>query len=755
MTPPKKTILGQLTQALQSTKVNMSPLALKPNARVAEILVQDADAPQPEKYALLGEKYVLGRSSKTCDIVVHNQVVSTTHLSISKDRKNPGTFIMKDEGSTNGIYRGKKRIDRITLRHGDTFTLGPPELEAAVSISFRNPPPWYLQTLRYGLYGLSGLTSLVAAAVILEASRAPNVIPLPDSNGPVVIYSDELETALRPARTEIHTDLKNLEDFSPYLPKALVASEDSRFYWHFGIDPLGVARAVVVKEQKGKFTQGASTITQQVARSLFREYAGIKRNERGSEINPMGRKVKEAIIALKLEAFYNKDQILLAYLNRVYLGSDLINAQGFDDAARHYFGKSAKDVDLSESAMLVGILPAPARFNPCVSIEKAMERRNLVLQRMVETNAAEPEKIREARRSRLEVRSEACTPIKNTKAPYLYGYVFQELQQILGEDFAKEGNFIIETGVDLQMQEKAESALRSHIASTGKSYGFSQGGLVTMDSSTGIVKAMVGGVDYQKSQFNRATAAQRQPGSTFKLFAYAAALEQGISPNKVYSCDALQWMRSFPGCNHGAVGGANMYQGFALSENVTALRVGRDAGLPKVAEVAHRLGVNSELEEVPALVLGQSVVNVLEMTGAYGAVANGGRWNRPKVIKRIYDSGVCKDRTKPRTCREIYAYDTDRQRNKKVLGPNVTGILRDLLRGVVTNGTGKDAAIGRGEAGKTGTTDRNVDLWFIGFVPKEQLVTGIWLGNDDNSPTRGSSAQSAQLWGKYMGSILK
>jgi membrane peptidoglycan carboxypeptidase len=276
-----------------------------------------------------------------------------------------------------------------------------------------------------------------------------------------------------------------------------------------------------------------------------------------------------------------------------------------------------------------------------------------------------------------------------------------------------------------------------------------------MDSSTGIVKAMVGGVDYQKSQFNRATAAQRQPGSTFKLFAYAAALEQGISPNKVYSCDALQWMRSFPGCNHGAVGGANMYQGFALSENVTALRVGRDAGLPKVAEVAHRLGVNSELEEVPALVLGQSVVNVLEMTGAYGAVANGGRWNRPKVIKRIYDSGVCKDRTKPRTCREIYAYDTDRQRNKKVLGPNVTGILRDLLRGVVTNGTGKDAAIGRGEAGKTGTTDRNVDLWFIGFVPKEQLVTGIWLGNDDNSPTRGSSAQSAQLWGKYMGSILK
>jgi membrane peptidoglycan carboxypeptidase len=755
MTPPKKTILGQLTQALQSTRVNMSPMALKPNARVPEILVQDADAPQPEKYPLLGEKYILGRSSKTCDIVVHNQVVSTTHLSISKDRKDPGTFIMKDEGSTNGIYRGKKRIDRITLRHGDTFTLGPPELEAAVSISFHNPPPWYLQALRYGLYGLSGLTGLITAAVLLEASRAPSVVPLPDSSGPVVIYSDDFEKPLRAARTEIHTDLKKLEEFSPYLPKALVASEDSRFYWHFGLDPLGVARAVVVKEQKGKFTQGASTITQQVARSLFREYAGIKRDEKGNEINPMGRKLKEAIIALKLEAYYNKEQILLAYLNRVYLGSDLINAQGFDDAARHYFGKSAKEINLSESAMLVGILPAPARFNPCVSLEKAMERRNLVLQRMIETNAADPATIRDARRSRLEVRSEACIPIKDTKAPYLYGYVFQELQQILGEDFAKEGNFIIETGVDLKMQDKAEAALRSHIASSGRSYGFSQGGLVTMDSRTGIVKAMVGGVDYQKSQFNRVTAAQRQPGSTFKLFAYAAALEEGISPNKVYSCDAFQWERNFPGCSHGAVGGANMYQGFALSENITALRVGREAGLPQIARMAQRLGVNSKLEEVPALVLGQSSVNVLELTGSYGAVANGGLWNRPKVIKRVYDSGVCKDRTQPRTCREIYAYDTDRQRNKKVLSPKVTEILHDLMRGVITNGTGKDAAIGRGEAGKTGTTNRNVDLWFIGFVPTEKLVTGIWLGNDDNSPTRGSSAQSAQLWGKYMGAILK
>lgn len=745
MTPPRKTIIGQLTQALQQTKANFSPLAIKANARVPEILVQDADAPQPDKYALLGERYVLGRSSKTCDIIVNNQVVSTTHLSITRDRKRPKNFILQDEGSTNGIYQGKKRIDKMTLRHGDQFTLGPPELEAAVSITFHDPPPLYLQVLRYGLYGTSGILGLLVAFLAWEVSKAPSVSFIPDSSGPIGVFSNDLEEPLRQIRTKSHVDLAKIEDFSGYLPKALIASEDSRFYWHVGVDPLGIARSLVVARSKGKFTQGASTLTQQMSRSLFRGYVGTE--------DSIGRKIREAAVSLKLETFYSKDQILLFYLNRVFLGAD---TYGFDDAARYYFGKSAKALNLSEAATLVGILPGPNIFKPCAGSnnDKAITRRNLVLERMIETGAATAAEVREARRSPLNVNPDACKAFNNTKAPYAYDYVAQELQQVLGEELAKEGNFIVETGIDLKMQAKAESVLRSHIAGSGGSYRFSQGSLVTMDSRTGLVKAMVGGVDYPKSQFNRATAAQRQPGSTFKLFAYTSAVEQGISPNKSYSCDPMSWGgRTFKGCGHGAVGSANMYNGMSLSENITALRVGRDAGLGKIVELAQRMGIKSKLDPVPALILGQSVVNLLEITGSYGAIANRGLWNQPRVIKRVYDSSVCTDRNNFRTCREIYSYEKNSQNNRKVLTPAVADTMYDILRGVLS-GTGKDAALGRGEAGKTGTTDKNVDLWFIGFVPKEKLTTGIWLGNDDNSVTSGSSAQSAQLWGKYMKTIL-
>ena len=746
--PPKKTLLAQLTQAINRTKVNFTRLALKPNARVPKLLVQDADAPQPDIFPLLGEKYVLGRSSQSCDIVVRNEVVSQVHLSLSRDRKKGTTFLLKDEGSTNGIYRGKKRVDRITLRNGDTFTLGPPELKAAVKIIYLDPPPVYMRVLRYGLYGTGSILSLLLLAIAAESTKI-NVNPLPDANGPVLVYAEGMEDTLRPPKVGAHKDLATLTDFSPYLPKALIASEDSRFYWHFGVDPWGVGRALVVSRQKGKLTQGASTLTQQVARSLFRSYVGSEDN--------LPRKAREAVVALKLEATYSKDKILLTYLNRVFLGDD---AHGFEDASQHYLGKSARDLTLPEAAMLVGILPGPNMFNPCVEDKlgrrgmKAKERRNLVLTRMLETGAITPAEAREARRSTLNYRPEACAPSSNAKAPYLYSYVFQELQEILGTETAKEGNFAIETGVDLKMQAKAESALRQNIAAAGGSYRFSQGGILSLDSSTGIVKAMVGGVDYQKSQFNRAVNAQRQPGSTFKLFGYAAAIEGGISPGKTYSCDPLSWGgRRFPGCNHGASGSANMYTGFTLSENVTALRVTLDIGLPKTIEVAKKMGVKSKLEEVPALILGQSVVNMLEITGAYGAVANRGIWNQPRVIKRVYDTSSCDLRT-VRTCRVIYDYAKD-TRSQRVLSANVTDTLTTMMRGVVTNGTGKNAAIGLGEVGKTGTTDDNVDLWFIGFIPDKKVVTGVWLGNDNNTPTNGSSAQAAQLWGNYMGAVFK
>jgi membrane peptidoglycan carboxypeptidase len=749
---PKKTLLAQLTQAINRTKVNFTRLALKPNARVPKLLVQDADAPQPDIFPLLGEKYVLGRSSQSCDIVVRNEVISQVHLSLSRDRKKGTTFLLKDEGSTNGIYRGKKRVDRITLRNGDTFTLGPPELKAAVKITYLDPPPVYLRVLRYGLYGTGSLLSLVLVAILLESTKI-NVNPLPDANGPVMIYAENLEEPLRPAKTGAHKDLATLGDFSPHLLKALIASEDSRFYWHFGIDPWGVGRALVVGRQKGKLTQGASTLTQQVARSLFRSYVGSEDN--------LPRKAREAVVALKLEATYSKDKILLTYLNRVFLGDD---ANGFEDAAQHYLGKSARDLTLAEAAMLVGILPGPNIFNPCVEDKqgrktmKAIERRNLVLTRMLETGVISSTEAREARRSTLNYRQAACTPSTNTKAPYLYSYVFQELQEILGTETAKEGNFAIETGLNLKMQEKAEAALRKNVATAGSTYRFSQGGVITLDSSTGLVKAMVGGVDYQKSQFNRAIDAQRQPGSTFKLFGYVAAIEGGISPGKTYSCDPLAWGgRTFPGCEHGASGLTNMYTGFALSENPIALRVARDIGLPKVLETAKKMGIKSKLDEVPAVILGQSVVNMLEITGAYGAVADRGIWHKPRVIKRVYDTSNC-DLKQISSCRVMYdSTDPNQvaQSSKRVLSAGVADTLTTMMRGVIVSGTGKNAAIGLGEVGKTGTTNDNVDLWFIGFIPDRKTITGVWLGNDNNSPTSGSSAQAAQLWGDYMGAVFK
>ncbi len=746
--PPKKTLLAQLTQAIGRTKVNFTRLALKPNARVPKLLVQDADAPQPDIFPLLGEKYVLGRSSQSCDIVVRNEVVSQVHLSLKRDRQQGSTFLLKDEGSTNGIYRGKKRIDRIALRNGDTFTLGPPELKAAVKITYLDPPPVYLRVLRYGLYGTGSLLSLLILAILAESGKI-HVNPLPDANGPVMVYADDLAEPLRPPKVGAHRDLANLTDFSPYLPKALIASEDSRFYWHIGIDPWGVGRAVIVGRQKGKLTQGASTLTQQVARSLFRSYVGSEDN--------LPRKMREAVVALKLEATYSKDKILLTYLNRVFLGDD---AHGFEDAAQHYLGKSARDLSLPEAAMLVGILPGPNIFNPCVEDKqgrkgmKAIERRNLVLTRMLETGMINPAEARAARRSMLNYRLEACAPSSNTKAPYLYGYVFQELQEILGTETAKEGNFAIETGLNLKMQAKAEAALRQSIDSAGNNYHFAQGGIITLDSTTGIVKAMVGGVDYQKSQFNRATDAQRQPGSTFKLFGYAAAIESGISPGKTYSCDPLTWGgRNFPSCGHGASGSADMYTGFALSENVTALRVAKEIGLPNVLETAQKMGIKSKLDQVPAVILGQSVVNMLEITGAYGAVADRGIWHKPRVIKRVYDTSNC-DLQHIRTCRIMYDYTKDSQ-SRRVLRTGTADTLTRMMRGVITNGTGKNAAVGLGEVGKTGTTNDNVDLWFIGFIPDRKVITGVWLGNDDNSPTQGSSAQAAQLWGNYMGSMFQ
>ena len=325
------------------------------------------------------------------------------------------------------------------------------------------------------------------------------------------------------------------------------------------------------------------------------------------------------------------------------------------------------------------------------------------------------------------------------------------MEDLLGVQFAREGNLIVETGLDPNMQVEAEAAMAEKLAATG---GVTQGALVTLDFRNGETIAMVGGSDYAESQFNRATQAVRQPGSTFKVFAYAAALEQGISPGKAYDCSGLNWKgQFFEGCQR--TGGAtNMYTGMAQSENVVALRVAQEAGLGRIVRLARDMGIESELNPVPGLVLGQSEVTLMEMTGAYGAIANRGQWMRPHLIRRILDSGDCVDRNDPNTCRVVYDFASDRGSQAEALSVDTALTLTELLRGVVAGGTGSAAAVGLGEAGKTGTTNDAVDLLFVGYVPERSIVTGVWLGNDNNDPTGSSSSAAASLWSDYTRRIV-
>ena len=750
MTPPQpphkpQTVLGAITQAVQTiAKVNFNQLVLKPNAKVPELWVQDAGAAKAEVYPLLGDRYLLGRSSKSSDIVIRNPVVSHLHLSLSRDTRRGTPFVIKDENSTNGIYRGKKRIQTMSLRHGDVFTLGPPELAAAVKIQYIDPPPLYSKILRYSFYGISGATALIGMLIGIESTKF-QVRPLPRSvNGPVIVYARDGETPLRPPQNNAHLELKKLPDFSPYLAKAVMASEDSRYNWHVGVDPLGVLRALLTNVRGGGIREGGSTLTQQLARSLFRDYVGTQ--------DSAGRKFREAIVALKLESYYSKDELLLTYLNRVFLGIDLY---GFEDASRFYFGKSAKDLTLSEAATLAGILPAPNSFNPIQNYQLAVQYRDRVIERMRAMGTISQEEADRARRSRIEINPKAREFLQSTIAPYFYSYVFDELEFLLGEQLAREGNFIVETGLNPRLQKVAESSLRNAVENTGTTAGFSQGAVVTLNTQTGEVLALVGGVNYLQSQFNRATQALRQPGSTFKIFSYTAALEQGIPASKSYSCEPLSWGgQSYSGCERTS-GSADMYRGLAQSENAIALRVAQDVGLENVVRMAKRLGITSPLRSTPGLVLGQSEVNVLQLTGAFGVLANRGMGNRPHVIKRIIDSSDCPDRKNAKTCRVVYDYQKDGVANQQLVSEVVADSMTDMLQGVVRGGTGSSAALGLGEAGKTGTTNDNKDLWFVGYIPSQQLVTGVWLGNDDNSPTQGGSRDAAQLWGDYMRQVAR
>ncbi|MBH9981674.1 penicillin-binding protein [Bartonella sp. B10834G6] len=509
----------------------------------------------------------------------------------------------------------------------------------------------------------------------------------------------------------------SLKEMSPWIPKAVVAIEDRRFYDHYGVDPIGIARAMVTNIIHSRSKQGGSTLTQQLAKNLFL-----------SPDRTLERKVQEALLALWLEHKYTKDQILEMYLNRVYLGS---GAYGVEAASRRYFGKSAKDVDLMEAATLAGLLKAPSRLSPARDPKAANDRAKLVLAAMKEEGMVNDAEVAMAEAEPMAKAESYWTGSEN----YVADQVVQQLPFLIGET---DKDIVVETTLDMTLERAAEEAIRTQISENGEKRDVSQGALVSIDKS-GAIRAMVGGVDYAQSQFNRATDAKRQPGSTFKPFVYLAALEAGRTPNTIRN-DAPVRIGNWTPRNYGGkyMGEVTLTTALSHSLNSVAAQLIMEVGTDKVIEVAHRLGIHSALSDNASIALGTSEVSLLELTGAFVPFANGGYKPQLRLISKVED-------TNGKTI-----YDFGEITANRVVEPDIVGMMNAMLEQTVENGTARKAAIDRPSAGKTGTSQDFRDAWFIGYTT--DYVTGIWFGNDDGHPMKTISGGSlpVRAWKSYM-----
>ena len=669
--------------------------------------------------SLVAGAYRIGRDA-SAELVIAAPGVSLHHALLEKVGDG---WVLTDLDSTNGLWWRGRRIQQLLLSDGDQVALAPPGSSEVVWLRFVRPAERaWRRWRRAGSAALAGL----AAAGLLLLGVAQLQVPLRrgvgGSRGPVVLY-DGANQPLTGARSQEHREQRGLDGYPPVLVAALLASEDSRFWWHPGIDPIGTTRALITNLSGGRVLEGGSTLTQQLARSLEPERVG-----RGDSL---GRKWRELLVALQLEARHSKRDLLLSYLNQVYLGV----GWGFEDAARHYFGKGAGQLQLEEAALLVGLLPSPNGFDPCSNPEAALRSRNGVLLKMVETGRLSDAQARRARRQPLQLAPQACDRAASGSGrpvPFYTDQVQRDLEALLGADVAAEGNFLVSTYLDPLLQQVVERRLRNLLVS-GR--GPRQGAVVVLDSRSGGVLAIAGGRDYSQSQYNRASMALRQPGSTFKLFPYLVALELGLKPNTPVGCGPLEWGGQVfaSGCG----GSLSLQAAFAGSSNTAALRLARRVGLDRVVAMARRLGITTPLEPVPGLALGQAELRLIELTAAYAAVANGGIWHAPSTIRQLTDaeqgrsSGASGQRLNP---------------GRRVLSASNAGQMQALLRAVVRNGTGRAAQLGGEEGGKTGTTNEGRDLLFVGYEPSRHWVVGVWLGNDDNSPTGASSGLAAELW---------
>jgi len=541
----------------------------------------------------------------------------------------------------------------------------------------------------------------------LEIPKRPPSVLILGSNGATLATRGDMGGAEVP--------LRELPD---YVPKAFVAIEDRRFYSHHGIDPWGILRAGIRDVLHRGATQGGSTLTQQLAKNLFL-----------TQERTVTRKAQEAVLALWLEHKFSKAQILELYLNRVYFGS---GAYGIEAAAQRYFGKSARKLTLPEAAMLAGLVQAPSRLQPSRNPDGAERRAGMVIAAMADLKMIGDDAAKRA----LVSPARAVKPSGGGSVNYVADWVMDAVDDLIGH---VEADIVVETSIDPKLQAAAEQSLDDVLAQKGDKLDVGEGALVAM-TPDGVVRALVGGRNYAESQFNRAIAARRQPGSAFKPFVYLTALEHGLTPDTVREDKPISvqgWRpENFERDYRGPV---TLTQALADSLNTVSVRLTMEVGPAAVVRTAYRLGIESKLEPNASIALGTSEVSVLELVSAYATFANGGLAVAPHVIERIRGADG----------KTLYTHA--KQTLGRIVDARTVGMMNTMMRETLVGGTARRADLpGWLAAGKTGTSQDFRDAWFIGYTSR--LVTGVWLGNDDNSPTKRAvgGGLPVEIWSRFM-----
>ena len=565
--------------------------------------------------------------------------------------------------------------------------------------------------------GMRAVTELVDATLPdargIATFNRPGTITLLSANGKVI-------QKLGPATRE-----KVKPGAMPLLvQQAFIAAEDRRFYDHDGVDGWGIARAIVTNVQQGAVREGASTITQQLARTVFL-----------SQDRTITRKLKEAALALKLERQLSKQQILEQYLNYVYLGS---GAYGVADAAWIYYSKTPDQLTIPEAAMIAGLPPAPSVYSPLVNPEIAQERRALVLNRMTQAGFITAGEAADAKSSPLQLKP-ATPKYFNSSAPFFTSWVAQELPKLLTPEQLEVGGLKIRTSLNLDWQGKAKQVILKNAPYD------TEGAMVSIEPGTGLVRVMVGGKSFRESQFNRAVQALRSPGSTFKLFPYAAAIDRGVKPEDIF-IDAPRCWRGYCPKNFGNkyFGPISLADALKNSLNTVAVQLQDKIGFDAIIETANKLDIGTKrpLGKFYPMAIGAYEQTVLDMAAAYAGVANRGIFVKPTPFEEIRGP---EDNV-------IWSRRVDGDRGRRAMDSEVADAMNWMLQRVVTGGTGVAAKLDdRQVAGKTGTSEGARDLWFIGSVP--QLTTAVWFGYDNNRDTKSNSGEAAWAWNQFMSQI--